>query len=174
MPEITTSLPDDEAYITLKKILLDNNCEIISEEVPKLISVIHGSLRGIKPLTAKKIVSFNLVSKKSETKIISSTQISKDWKNTTLYGTILAAIILGIFIWITVDMNNYIEFNNPGFWVWLVKIYGSTDSWGPRFMINVIQVLGIFLFFTIIFEIVIVVYVYPRKNAFSEEILRKI
>ncbi|MBT8172208.1 hypothetical protein KJN74_05000, partial [Candidatus Bathyarchaeota archaeon] len=59
------------------------------------------------------------------------------------------------------------------FWAWLVQIYGSVDSWGPLFMINVIQVLVVFLLFTIMFEILVVIYVYPRKNAFSQEILNK-
>ena len=71
-------------------------------------------------------------------------------------------------------MKSYIETARPGFWAWLAQIYGSNDTWGAIFMINVIQALEIFLVLVIVVEILIVIYVYPRKNVFSWQILEKI
>ena len=128
---------------------------------------------GISPMSAKKVVSFNLSTEGSETKIASSSQIAADWKNLTLYGSVITAFIIGIFVWITIDMKSYIETARPGFWAWLAQIYGPNDTWRANFMINVIQALAIFLVLVIVIEILIVIYVYSRKNVFSWQILEK-
>ena len=83
---------------------------------------------GISPMSAKKVVSFNLSTEGSETKITSSSQIAADWKNLTLYGSVITAFVIGIFVWITIDMNSYIETAKPGFWAWIAQIYGSQDT----------------------------------------------
>ena len=172
--EIFTPTPIDQAFQGLKKILLGSNCKIISEKPHTYICVTHGSLRGILPLSAKKVVSFFLTSDGKGTKISSSSQISDDWKNLTLYGSLIVAALIGIFTWISIDMNSYIETSSPSFWAWLAQIYGPQGSWGAIFLIGLIQALAIFLVFTIFFEILIVIYVYPRKNAFSRQVLEKI
>jgi hypothetical protein len=172
--EIFTPTPIDQAFKGLKKILLGSNYTIISEKTHTYICVTQGSLRGILPLSAKKVVSFFLTSDRKGTKISSSSQISDDWKNLALYGSIITVALIGIFSWITIDMNSYIETARPNFWAWLVQIYGPQGSWGAIFLIELIQSLAIFLVFTILFEILIVIYVYPRKNAFSRQVLEKI
>ena len=129
---------------------------------------------GILPMNAKKVVSFHLSSEGSETKISSSSEISKDWKNLTLYGSIITAIVIGIFVWITIDMINYIETASPSFWAWLAQIYLPHDPLMANLMISLIQSLTIVLALTIVFEILIVIYVYPRKNSFSRQVLEKI
>ena len=172
--ERKTSQSIEQAYTRLKKILLDSKCKINAEEPPKYIRVTQGSLMGIFPMNAKKVVSFNLSTNGSETKIASSSQIAADWKNLTLYGSVITAFLIGIFVWITIDMKSYIETARPGFWAWLAQIYGPNDIWRANFMINVIQALAIFLVLVIVIEILIVIYVYPRKNAFSGQILEKI
>ena len=174
MVESTTSPPIEQTYTRLKKILLDNKCKLIAEKPPTYICVTQGSLTGILPMSAKKVVSFNLSSEGSVTKIESSSQIAADWKNLTLYGSILAAVLIGVFMWIAIDMNIYIETGKPVVWAWLAQMYGSYDPWGAIFMISLIQALAIFLALTIVFEILIVIYVYPRKNAFSLQVIEKI
>jgi len=174
MLESTTSCPIEQTYIILKKILLNSNCKIISENPSQHICVSQGSLRGILPMSAKKVVTFNLFNKGSGTKLETFSRISTDWKNLTLLGSIITAILMGIFIWILIDMNSYFETARPVFWAWLAQMYGSYDSGGAMFIIRLIQSLTIFLVFTIVFEIIIVIYVYPRKDAFSRQVLEKI
>ena len=164
----------EQTYTRLEKILLDSNCKINAKEPPNCIRVTQGSLMGISPMSAKKIVSFNLSTEGSETKITSSSQITADWKNLTLYGSVITAFVVGIFVWITIDMNSYIETAKPGFWAWIAQIYSSEDTVGAIFMINLIQALAVFLALVILIEILIVIYVYPRKNAFSRQVLEKI
>ena len=171
--ECITSKHIEQAYSRLKKILLDNNCKINAEESPNYIRVTQGSIMGIQPKSAKKIISFYLSNDNSGTKIESSSKIATDWKNLTLYGSVLAAVLIGIFMWIAIDMNKYIETDKTSFWAWLAQIYGTHDSWGALLMIRVTQALSIFLALTIVFEILIVIYVYQRKNAFSRQVLEK-
>lgn len=154
--------------------LIASNCRLVAEERPKHIYVVQGSLSGILPLSAKKLVSFHLTSEGLGTKIQSSSQISSDWKNLTLYGNIVAALVAAIFVWIATDMNNFLESGRIGFWTWLAQMYGTHNPWGAFFMIKVIQALAIVLTVTILIEILIVIYVYPRKNAFSKQVLEKI
>ena len=71
----------EQTYTRLEKILLDSNCKINAKEPPNYIRVTQGSLMGISPMSAKKVVSFNLSTEGSETKITSSSQIAADWKN---------------------------------------------------------------------------------------------
>ena len=174
MLQSTASYPIEQTYIRLKKILLDSKCKIISEKPPKHICVTQGSLRGILPMSAKKVISFNILKEESGTKIETSSRISTDWKNLTLYGSIIAAVLMVIFIWILIDMNSYFETGRPVVWAWLAQMYGSYGSWGAMFIIRLIQSLAIFLAFTIVFEIIIVIYVYPRKDAFSRQVIEKI
>ena len=172
--ESTTSQPIEQVYTKLKKILLESKCKITAQESPKYIQATQGSIMGILPTSAKKVVSFHLSSEGSETKISGSSQISKDWKNLTLYGSIITAIVIGIFVWIAIDMTNYIEKATPSFWSWLAQIYLPHDPLMATLMVNLIQTLAIFLTLTIVFEILIVIYVYPRKNNFSCQLLEKI
>jgi len=168
------SYPIEQTFIRLKKILRDSNCKIISEKPSRHICVTQGSLRGILPISAKKVISFNLLNEESGTKIESSSRISSDWKNLTLYGSIIAAVLMVIFVWILIDINIYFETGKPVFWAWFAQMYGSYGSWGVMFIIRLIQALTIFLAFTIVFEIIIVIYVYPRKDVFSLQVIEKI
>jgi hypothetical protein len=172
--ERKTSQSIEQAYTRLKEILLESNCKINAEEPPNYIRVTQGSLMGILPMNAKKVVSFNLSKEGLETKIASSSQIAADWKNLTLYGSVITAFLIWIFVWITIDLKSYIETARPGFWAWLAQIYGPNDTWRTNFMISLIQALAIFLVLVIVIEILIVIYVYPRKNTFSRQILEKI
>lgn len=129
---------------------------------------------GILPMSAKKVVTFNLFTDGSETKIASSSQIDSDWKKLTLYGNVITAFVIGIFVWMTLDLKSYIETANSNFWAWLAQLYDSYDAWGAFFIISVIQALAMFLALVIVIEILIVIYVYPRKNVFSQQVLEKI
>jgi len=164
----------EQTYTRLEKILLDSNCKINVKKPPNCIRVTQGSLMGISPMSAKKVVSFNLSTEGFETKIAGSSQIAADWKNLTIYGNVITAFVIGIFVWITIDMTSYLETAKPGFWAWIAQMYGSHDVLGAGFLINLIQGLSIVLVLVIFIEIVIVIYVYPRKEAFSRQVLEKI
>lgn len=173
MCETFTSVPIEEAYANLKKILLDNKCKLLVEDWPKSICVRQGSLSGVFPLSAKKVVSFYFYSEGSGTKISCSSQISSDWKNLTLYGSIVAAVMAGMFLWIAFDINCYLANGAKGFWAWLGQWYEVYNVLGGLFMARLMQLLAILLVVMILFEVLIVVYVYPRRNSFGKRVLER-
>ena len=125
-------------------------------------------------MSAKKVVSFSLSSEGSQTKVEASSQISSDWKNWTLYGNVISALVIALFVWITSDINNYIQTSKPGFWTWIAQLWDSPNMLEAIFVNNLIQAVTIFLAAVVIIEILIVIYVYPRKNTFSQHIIEKI
>ncbi len=176
MPEIITELDIESTYNKLKGILLKNKCKVLIEHPPTHILAKQGSLNGITPMNAKKKINYQLAPIKTNTKDITKitviTTITSDWKNLTLYGNILAAVIAAIFLWIASDINNYIVRLEPGYWTWLAQIYASPNTIHVMFMVNVFRVLGIFLIAAIAAEILIVIYVYPRKDMYAQHTLK--
>ena len=61
MLEREVNLKIEEVYPKLKDALVEKDCKVISEEPPRQICVKQGSLWGIVPQTAKKIVNVNFV-----------------------------------------------------------------------------------------------------------------
>jgi len=95
-------------------------------------------------------------------------------ENLTLYGNIITVFVIALFLWITIDLNNYLKTANPGTWTWIAKITTSQNNLATILTINLMQALTIFLTLVIIFEILTVIYVYPRKNNFSQKITQKL
>ncbi len=167
-------LPIEQAYTELKNSLLKNKCKIVEEKPVKYIQIKQGSLNGVLPKSAKKTVKFNLSSEGAGTKITSSTEIASDWTNMTIFGNILAAVMAGILLWIASDMQNYLETAKAGYWSWLAPGYGYPNFSNTLFMINMTRALAAFLVVAVIVEIIIVTYVYPRKNVFAEITLKNL
>ena len=152
----------------------DNNCNVVAEEVPNFLRVTHGSLKGISPVSAKKVVSFYLSSEVSGTKIASSSEISVGWRNLAIYGSIVAGVLVGILLWIAGDMSGYVESARSGFWAWLAQIYLPYDPSMAVFIVSVIQALAVVLVATIVLEIIVVIYVYQKKNVFSQQTIETV
>jgi len=174
LSENSLPLPVEQAYARLKNTLIKNKCIIIEEKPPKCILVKQGSLNGIRPKSAKKTVNFYLFPEGTGTKITSSTKIASDWTNLTLIGNILAAVLTAILLWIAADIENYMQTAKPNSWTWLAQAHGYPDLQYTTFMINLTRATAIFLALTIAVEILIVIYVYPRKNAFAQETLQSL
>ncbi len=129
---------------------------------------------GVTPMSAKKVVSFSLSVDGSKTIVETCSQIASDWKNLTLYGNMITAFVIGVFFWITLDINSYVQTSKPVFWGWIAQIFQSPNMEAAVLVSNLIQALAAFLVLVIIIEILIVIYVYPRKNVFAQRILEKI
>ena len=109
----TVSLGIDKAYADLKAVLLEKGCKIISEEPPKQILVKQGSLWGMSPRTAKKTIAVNFAPVDSGTQVTCSSRLSSDWKNLTIVGCALAAVLVGLCLWITFDLNAFMVTQKP-------------------------------------------------------------
>lgn len=161
----------ESAYSEVRTILLEKGCKILSEEPPKHILIRQGSLCGVSPKEAKKIVSYHSFPHKSGTKIISYSSISPDWANLTLWGNIIAGVVAAVFWWIASDVTNYIVSGKSGYWTWVAGVFGYPNTQHAFFMIDVTKALSIVLVITILLEILDVFIVYRKIDIFAKETL---
>ena len=170
----TVSLGIDEAYADLKATLLEMGCKIISEEPPKQILVKQGSLWGMSPKTAKKAIAINFASVESGTQVTFSSRLSSDWKNLTIVGCALAAVLVGLCLWIMFDLNAFMVTQKPNFWSWLATVNGTVDFQIGQAFVNLTRALAIFLSVIILLEIAIAVYAQAGIDRFAEDPLNSL
>ena len=171
MPARNVSTEVDSTYSELKGVLLGKNCKILSEEPPKHIIVRHGSLRGVSPRNAKKIVDYRICPHNSGSRIISDSTVSSDWANLTLWGNIAAIVVAAIFWWIASDITILLVDGKSGYWTWLAGAFGYPNVQYAFFMVNITKALSVVLVVTIVLEILDVFIVYRKINTFAEETL---
>ena len=171
MAERSVDLEIEKAYPKLRNILLEKGCRIISEEPLKHISVLHGSLRGVSPRNAKKVVNYHFFPHKSGTRIVSYSSVSSDWATLTLWGNITAGFVAVIFWWIATDISALLIDGVSGYWTWLAIAFGYPDVQYAFFMVNVTKALSIVLGITIFLEILDVFVVYRKIGTFAVETL---
>lgn len=174
MLEETVNLEINQTYTNLKTAFSAKGCKVTSEEPPKQIVFKQGSLWGMSPKTAKKAIKINLEPVDSGTKVVCSSSLSSDWKNITVIGSVLAAVLVGLCLWITVDLTSFMASLKPSFWSWIITANGTTDlSIGQAFT-NLTKVLSAFLSLIIAVELADVVYVQRKIDVFAKELLNSI
>jgi hypothetical protein len=162
----------ESTYSELKALLLEKDCKIVSEEPPEHILVCHGSLRGVSPRSAKKIVDFQIRQHNSGSRMVTQSSVSSDWANLTLWGNVAAGIVAAIFWWIASDITMLLVNGKIGYWAFLAEAFGFPNIQYAFFMIDITRALSVVLVITIILEILDVFIVYKKINTFAEEILR--
>jgi hypothetical protein len=169
--ERTVGLGIEEAYAELKALLLERGCRIIADEAPVLISVKQGSLWGISPRTAKKVVTYRFAPVDSGTRITCSSSLASDWKNLTLVGSALAVVVAFVCLWIAMDLDAFVITQQPSYWSWIVTVDGYIDFQTAETFAGLMRMLTVFLGIILAVEVAIVVYARFRINAFAEETL---
>jgi hypothetical protein len=167
----TLNLEIEKTYSEVKASLVSKGCKVVSEDAPKHILVKQGSLGGLLPETAKKTVDFTFVSINSTTQVTASSHISSDWKNITIVGCALAAVLAGLCLWISVDLTAFLGSGKASFWSWLASVNGIVDVSVAQTFVNLTKALAIFLLVVIALEIVIVAYAYRGIDRFTQETL---
>jgi hypothetical protein len=170
--ERTVGLEIKKAYAELKALLLEKGCRITAEEPPLLISVKQGSLWGISPKTAKKVVTYRLAPVDSGTRITCSSSLASDWKNLTVIGTALSVLVASLCWWIAMDLDAFMITQQPSYWSWIATVDGYIDFQTAETFVSLTRMLAIFLAIIIALEAVIAVYAHFRINAFAEENLK--
>jgi hypothetical protein len=166
------SLGTNEAYADLKALLLKKDCRIVAEEPPTFISVKQGSLWGISPRTAKKVVSYRLAPVDSGTRISCSSSLASDWKNLTTIGSALAVLIMTLCWWIAADLEAFMIMQESSYWSWIVMVDSYIDFQTGQMLVGLTRMLAVFLAIIIALEAVIAVYAHFRINVFAEENLK--
>ena len=169
--ERIVGLKIEEAYAELKALLLKRGCRIIAEEPPTLISAMQGSLWGISPKTAKKVMNYRLAPADSGTQITCSSSLATDWKNLTVIGNALALVVASLCIWIAIDLDALVTTQQHGCWSWIATVDGYIDSQTAQIFASLTLMLAVFLAIIMAAEVVIVVYVHSKLNTFAEETL---
>jgi hypothetical protein len=169
--ERTVSLEIGKAYAELKAALVRNGCRISSEESPKRLFARQGSLWGMTPKTAKKTIDANLATVDGGTQIKCRSSISSDWKSIALIGSILAAALVGVCVWMSFDLSAFMANAKPNFWSWLATVNGTVDLQVAQSLVNLTKTLAAFLSVIILFEIADTVYVNKGIDKFTQEAL---
>lgn len=169
--QLTMGAEIEKAYARLKFTLAEKGCKIITEESPRRILVKQGSLWGISPVNAKKKLDFHLLSVDSETQINCSSMLSSDWKNITLVGCALAAVLVGLCVWMAYDLTTVIATAKPSFWSWLITVNGVMNLQVGHAFVNLTEALTVFLSAIILLEIAITAYVHSNIDRFAQETL---
>ena len=163
------SLGINEAHADLKAFLLRKGCKVVAEEPPTFISVKQGSLWGISPRTAKKVMRYRLSPVDSGTQISCSSSLASDWKNLTIIGSTLAVLVIALCWWITADLEVFMITQEPSYWSWIVMVDSYVDFQTGQMLVGWTRMLTVFLAIIIALEAVIAVYAYSRIDAFAEE-----
>jgi hypothetical protein len=172
--ERTVSLEIDKTFAAAKAAFANKDSKITSENPPQQILIKQGSLWGTTPKTSKKMVEVNLVSVDSGTKITCSSRLSADWKNITLVGCVLAAVLVGLCLWMSFDLSAFLLSRKPSFWSWLITSNGIIDFQAGQAFEALTRILAAFLSVIILLEIVITVYARAKIDRVAEEILNSI
>jgi hypothetical protein len=170
--EKSVGLKIETAHGKLKDFLLKNKCAIIAEEAPTHIVVKQGSLWGISPRTAKKKISYRLISQDSGTQISSSSSWTMDYKNLTIIGIVSSVFLAILCLWISADLQAYIVTLKHTYWSWLANAQGMIDLQRAQLLINLTRTLAAFLTLTLTLEVIVIVYAHHRIDMFAEESLR--
>jgi hypothetical protein len=169
--ERTVGLEIEKAYAELKTLLLKRGCKLLAEEPPVRLSVKQGSLWGISPQTAKKVVTYRLARDDSGTRITCSSSLASDWKNLTVIGTALAVLVAAVCWWIAVDLDAFVVTEQPSYWSWIATVDGYADLQTAQFFAGFARWLTVFLAIIVAIEVVVAVYARFRINTFAEETL---
>jgi hypothetical protein len=161
-----------EVYRDWKTLMLEKGCVVIAEEPPKSISVRQGSVWGLSPRTAKKVINCRLSSVGSSTRMAVSSSLAADWKNLTIIGSVLSIVVATVCWWISADLSGFIATQQPSFWSWIATSGGFSNLEAAQSFAVLTQVLAVFLVTIVLLEIIIFAHAKSRVDVFAEETLK--
>ncbi len=170
----TIRMEPNEAFLKIKEELTKRGCKIISDNLPKQIIAKQGSIWGLSPKTAQKIVTIDLEKAEFGTKITCSSKLGSSWKNLTIIGTALSIVVVGICLWIAYDLNVFLASRQPNYWSWLISVGGAVYVQIAQSLVSTMEILAVSLSSIIVFETIIALYAQRRVNLFAEEMLREL
>jgi hypothetical protein len=164
--EQTVNMPIADAYADLKSHLEKEGSKILSETAPTALVVRQGSLWGIAPQNAKKSVTCTLSQTGSETKISCSSKLSKDWVNITVIGIMLSIVLVGVCLWISIDLAHFLDTGVTSTWSWIASAGVYIDYNSGESFVNLTHMLAGFLTAVILAETVLLFYARSLVDAF--------
>jgi hypothetical protein len=164
----------NEVYGRLKASQIRNKCKIISEEIPKTVSTIQGSLWGTSPKYAQKKTEYQLRQDVDGTRIVATSNLTSGYINLTLSGVALSIGLMLLCVWIALDLQTYALNGVQGVWGWLAEIHGRVNLDLATLFIRLGWILAAFLVATLVAESIVVARVRSGVNVFAREILKSL
>ena len=164
----TIALESEKTYANLKTLLLSKGCRVIADEAPNHLSVSQGSIWGVSPKTAKKVISYRFSSLDSGTRLTVSSTLASDWKNITLIGSAFSLIIAFLCWWIASDMDLLMTTQKPSYWGWIAMIDGYANLQVAQAVAALTRGLAVFLAVVVALEIIIFVYANSKMDDFAK------
>ena len=147
---------------------------MIADEAPNHLSVSQGSIWGVSPKTAKKVMRYRFASLDSGTRLTVSSKLASDWKNLTLIGCALSILLSFVCLWIAADLNALVASGKSGFWSWIATVDGYVNVQVAQSFAGLTWALAVFLVVVVALEGVIVYYVKFKMNEFVEVTLNPV
>jgi hypothetical protein len=157
-----------ETFRKIKEILVQSKCRLISQEEPRNIVAVQGSLWGVSPETAQKKIEFTFRQNASRTRVIAHSALTSGYINFTLAGCVLSVLLLTVCIWIGLDMQGIILTGNEGAWSWLAQTQGFIDLNKANVFVRLMWILTAFLVSTLALEALIIWKVKANVSVFAE------
>jgi hypothetical protein len=161
----------DEAYAKVKTLLAQKGCAFVAEEPPTTISVEQGSVWGVSPRTAKKVIGFRFSPVDSKTRIVASSSLASGWKNLAIIGAALSAFLAFLCGWITIDLEAFVATHEPTYWSWITTADGYTEFQVAQTFAALTRALAVFLAVVLVLEIILVVFAQHKVDDFADETL---
>jgi len=158
----------ERVYEELKRLLLANECKIVSEDPPRSITVEHGSLWAWSTRDIKKRVKFVLIPQDSKTKIVAFTSLAPSYIALSVIAFTLLAIILLIEALALINAEAWLRS-----WSWLINLFfGSAITQSMQELLNTVKALLIAGSIVLVIATISEIYTYSRRETFAEEIIR--
>jgi hypothetical protein len=168
--ERTLNIKIQDAPTKLKTSFVEKGCKVAAEE-PNQLCLRQGSLWGLSPSSAKKTVSIQLEPQGEQTHIKCCSSLSSDWKNITLVGCVLAAVLASVCVWMASDLNGVLASGHSSFWSWLITVDGNVNNSVGGVFVRLVWGLAGFLSAVIALEAAIYVYAHAKIDAFATQVL---
>ena len=169
MTKTIVKLPLEESIVRLKKLLLEKGAQLIREESDS-ITVKQGSIWGVSPTSAKKIIRFEVSTDKTDgTKIVSNSKLSKDYIRFTLLGIVLTVAVMLVCLWISFDLSA-VAMDHANFLGGVI----SSSARAFRLLSEVTLLFSVFLAVTLVLESVVIINIHRKIETFVRKILMNI
>lgn len=166
----TVNMPIADAYEDLKLHLEQKNCKVLLEVSPTSLTVKQGSLWGISPQNAKKILTCTLNPNATGTTISCHSKLSRDWVNITVAGTALCVVLVGVCLWMSIDLAAFLDTGRFSTWSWIASVGSYVDYTLGESFVGLTRMLAAFLSVIIAAEILIALYARSHIDLFVKEV----
>jgi len=171
MQERIVALSAGEALIQIRNIALSKDCSIINEEPSKVV-VRHGVVFGYSPTTISKLISFQVASHDSGTRITSDTSLAISQMVVQILGIALLSILAVFGWWLATDVRAYAEGLGSNLARSFLELVRNTDPHQAIKVAGTIEIIVYVCGIGAVFSVLEEIYYYLKRDTFAGRILR--